>query len=60
MTTRNDRPLSDDDKQTQPMPGEVAPADARRMAQHYAAVGRLKLDAARRAAAGRKPGDKKG
>ena len=42
------RSLTDQEKQVTPMPGEVGLKDARRMAIHFAAVTKLRLDAANR------------
>lgn len=40
MTSRRSEPLSETDKQTQPMPGEVEPKDARHKAAVFAAIER--------------------
>lgn len=43
MPTKSNKPLSELDKQVQPLPGEVAPKDARHMAALFAAVERMRL-----------------
>lgn len=45
MKIERSQPLTDQEKQLQPLPGEVDPKDARRVATHFAAVERLRLDA---------------
>ena len=43
MPEKNSKPLSELDKQVQPLPGEVDPKDARRKAATFAAVERIRL-----------------
>lgn len=48
MTRTNKPPLTEREMQLQPMPGEVELGDARRMAIHFAAVAKLRQEAALR------------
>lgn len=42
-TTERAVPLTDIDRQTMPLPGEVDPSDAHRVARHLVAVAKLKM-----------------
>jgi hypothetical protein len=42
-------PLTEREMQTQPLPGEIDPKDARRVARHFAVVEKLRMEAAARA-----------
>jgi hypothetical protein len=43
MPTKSSKPLSELDKQIQPLPGEIDPKDARHKAATFAAVERIRL-----------------
>ncbi len=43
MPTNSSKPLSESEKQMQPLPGEVDPKDARHKAAMFAAVERIRL-----------------
>ena len=43
MPTKSGKPLSELDKQMQPLPGEIDPKDARHKAAMFAAVERIRL-----------------
>lgn len=42
-TTRNSRPLTEEEKQKQPLPGEISPKDAFIKARQFAAQEKAKL-----------------
>jgi len=46
-TSKRSFPLTDQDRQVTPLPGEVDPADARRVAQHVAAINRVRTTASK-------------